>query len=90
MYDDKPCCPASAIRKIRQIDIGGSPTGLVHLDETLQEVYNMKIKDKRKLKKELLKQVKIYNYVAPVAEKKYEEALFEEYQTYCKKLGEEQ
>jgi len=85
MYEDKPCCPASAVRKIRQIDIGGSPTGLFHLDETFQEVYDMKIQDEKKLKKELLRQIKIYNYVAPVAEEKYKEALYEEYQRFCKK-----
>jgi len=58
MYEDKPCCPASAMRKIRQIDIGGSPTGLFHLDETFQEVYDMKIQDEKKLKKELLEAYK--------------------------------
>jgi len=81
----KPCCPASAMKEIRQLIIGGNLTGLAHLDETLQEVYEMKIQDEKKLKKELLEQVKIYNYVAPGAEEKYEQALFEEYQIFCKK-----
>ena len=81
----KPCCPASAMRDIRQLIIGGNLTGLAHLDETLQEVYEMKIQDERKLKKELLELVKIYNYVAPGAEEKYMQALFEEYQRFCKK-----
>jgi len=79
----KPCCPASAMREIRQLIIGGNLTGLAHLDETLQEVYRMKIQDEKKLKKELLERVKIYNYVAPGVEEKYEQALFEEYQKFC-------
>jgi hypothetical protein len=81
----KPCCPASAMRDIRQLIVGGNLTGLVHLDDTLQEVYEMKIQDEKKLKKELLERVKIHNYVAPGAEEKYEQALFEEYQIFCKK-----
>jgi len=73
------------MRDIRQIIIGGNLTGLAHLDDTLQEVYEMKIQEEKKLKKELLERVKIYNYVAPGAEEKYEQALFEEYQRFCKK-----
>jgi len=73
------------MRGIRQIIIGGNLTGLAHLDDTLQEVYEMKIQEEKNLKKELLEQVKIYNYVAPGAEEKYEQALFKEYQRFCKK-----
>ncbi len=85
----KPCCPASAMRDIRQISIDGNLTGLAHLDETLQEVYEMKIQNEKKLKKELLEWVKVYNYVVPSVEKQYEDALFDEYQNYCKKRSEE-
>ena len=73
------------MRDIRQIIIGGNLTGLAHLDDTLQEVYEMKIQDENKLIKELLERVKIYNYVAPGSEEKYEQALFKEYQRFCKK-----
>ena len=45
----------------------------------------MKIRGEKKLKKELLERVKIYNYVAPGVEEKYEQALFEEYQRFYKK-----
>ena len=73
------------MRDIRQLIIGGNLTGFAHLNETLQEVYEMKIRGEKKLKKELLERVKIYNYVAPGVEEKYEQALFEEYQIFCKK-----
>ncbi|MDH7506455.1 MAG: hypothetical protein QHH15_01525 [Candidatus Thermoplasmatota archaeon] len=80
----KPCCPACAMRNVRQIFIGGILTGIVNLDNILQEVYELGIKDENKLKKELLEKVKIYNYVASGVEKQYEDALFNEYQKYLK------
>ena len=84
----KPCCPASAMKNVRQIFISGILTGIVNLDNILQEVYELGIKDEKKLKKELLEKVKIYNYVASGVEKQYEDALFNEYQKYLKNRSE--
>ncbi len=36
--DNKPCCAADALRRIRQIPIRGIPTGITMLDECIAEV----------------------------------------------------
>ena len=36
--DNKPCCAAEALRRIRQIPINGIPTGICMLDECIAEV----------------------------------------------------
>jgi hypothetical protein len=38
MSDDKPCCAADALRRIRQVKINGMITGITMLDESIAEV----------------------------------------------------
>ena len=80
MTDAKPCCPAAAARMIKKLVLpGGFQVGIVNLESILKEVADLKLADDEAIKKELLKRVKIYNYVAPRAEADYSEALLKEY-----------
>jgi len=80
MTDAKPCCAAAAARMIKRINLpGGFQVGIVNLDNILKEVADLKLADDEAIEKELLKRVKIYNYVAPRAEADYSRALLEAY-----------
>ena len=57
----------------------GSQAGILYLEEILKEVADLKLVDNETIRKELLKRVKIYNYVAPGADNEYSEALFNDY-----------
>ena len=81
MTDAKPCCPAAAARMIKKINLpGGFQVGIVNLENILKEVADLKLADDEAIKKELLKKVKIYNYVAPTLEADYAKALLGEYE----------
>jgi ribosomal protein L13 len=80
--DEKPCCEVEALRRIRQIDVGGIVVGISMLDHILSEVREMELPDEREIGRELLKRVKIYNYIPSSAEEKYRIALLEEYLKY--------
>lgn len=80
MTTEKPCCPAAAARLIKRLTLsGGIQVGIVNLDEILREVANLKLSEDEAIEKELLKRVKIYNYVAPASEADYSRALLDEY-----------
>ena len=80
MTGEKPCCPAAAARMIKKLALpGGFQVGIANLENILKEVADLKLVDNETIKKELLKRVKIYNYVAPSADNEYSEALFNEY-----------
>ena len=84
MTDAKPCCPAAAARMVKKLTPpDGSQVGIVNLANILNEVANLKLADNEAIKKELLKRVKIYNYVPPAADNEYSEALLKEYQRQC-------
>ena len=36
--DNKPCCAAEALRRIRNITVNGIPTGICMLDECIAEI----------------------------------------------------
>ncbi len=80
--DEKPCCEVEALRRIRQINVGGIVVGISMLDHILSEVREMELPDEREIGRELLKRVKIYNYIPSSAEEKYRIALLEEYLKY--------
>lgn len=80
----KPCCPASAARMVKKLLIGGTSVGIAQLDEAIGEVYKIKLGDPNKIKKELLRLVKIYNYVPSSAENEYADALLEEFRKFCR------
>lgn len=43
--DNKPCCAAEALRRIRQIPINGVPTGICIFDECIAEVKTQDLKN---------------------------------------------
>lgn len=79
MSNQKPCCAAAAARKVKKLNIGGNLIGISNLDSIIEEVSRLELDDEKDIKKELLKRVKIYNYISPASEKDYEDALFGEY-----------
>ncbi|OPX74568.1 MAG: hypothetical protein A4E40_00429 [Methanoregulaceae archaeon PtaU1.Bin059] len=80
--DEKPCCAAEALRRIRKVDVGGIVVGISMLDHILAEVKAMDLSSEREIERELLKRVKIYNYVPASAEEKYRIGLLREYQKF--------
>ena len=80
MTGEKPCCPAAAARMMKKLTLAdGSQVGIANLEDILKEVAGLKLTNGNAIKKELLKKVKIYNYVASSADNEYTEALFSEY-----------
>jgi hypothetical protein len=61
--DEKPCCEAEALRRIRQVNVGGIVVGISMLDNILSEVKALNLTGEKEVGEELLKRVKIYNYV---------------------------
>ena len=80
MQSEKPCCPAAAARMIKKLVLpGGLQVGIANLENILKEVADLKLVDDETIKTELLKRVKVYNYVASRAEVDYSDALLGEY-----------
>jgi hypothetical protein len=77
--DNKPCCAADALRRIRQIPVNGIPTGITQLDECLADVKMQDLKRDPEIRTALLERVKVYNYIPPNVEDNYARALLEEY-----------
>jgi hypothetical protein len=83
MESEKPCCPAAAAKMIKKLVLpGGFQVGIANLHDILKEVAESKLADDNAIRKELLKKVKIYNYVAPSADDEYSEALLKEYKRH--------
>ena len=76
--DNKPCCAAEALRRIRQISINGIPTGICMLDECIAKIKTLDLKSDTEIRAALLKRIKVYNYIPPNVESEYS-WLFEEY-----------
>ena len=76
---DKPCCPADALRRIRQINVNGIPTGITMLDESISEVRELGFAGDREIREALMKRVKIYNYIPPGVADAYADAILKEY-----------
>jgi len=79
MSNDKPCCAAEALRRIRQIPINGIMTGLTMLDESIAEVKEQNPGNDSAILEALMKKIKIYNYVPRSVEGAYAQAVMEEY-----------
>ena len=77
--DNKPCCAAEALRRIRQVTINGIPTGITMLDECIAEVKKQEMKSEPEILAALIKRVKVYNYISRNVENEYARALFEEF-----------
>lgn len=77
--DDKPCCPTSAARKVRQLDIDGTAVGITRLDEIMSEVGGAGLVNDEQISEELLRRIMIFNYVPQSAQAIYKAALLAEY-----------
>ncbi len=76
---DKPCCAADALRRIRQINVNGIPTGITMLEESITAMKELGFTDDREIREALMKRVKIYNYIPPGVADAYAEAIMKEY-----------
>jgi hypothetical protein len=81
MVEDKkkPCCAASVLREAKYISIGGPQVGISQLDSILKDARDVESHGELAIRKELLRLVKIYNYVPSSVETAYENALYVEY-----------
>jgi hypothetical protein len=79
MGDDKPCCAADALRRIRQVKINGVMTGMTMLDECIAGVKTENLHSEPEIRAALMKRIKVYNYVPRSVEEEYAKVLFEEY-----------
>jgi len=84
--DNKPCCAAEALRRIRQIPVNGIPTGITMLDECIAEVKMQDLKNESEIRAALLKRVKVYNYIPRNVESEYTHALYEEFKKSSVKI----
>ena len=82
---EKPCCAAEALRRVRRIEGGGGGGGLAMLDDILADTVARNLSGETAIGDELIKQVKIYNYIPKGAEPLYRAALLCEYQNEVKK-----
>ena len=82
---EKPCCAAEALRRIRRIEVGGAVVGLAMLDDVLADVIDRGIAGATAIGDELVRQVKIYNYIPKEAEPLYRAALLLAYQNEVKR-----
>ena len=79
MSGNKPCCAAAAAAQVRYLTVGGHRVAIAQLDEIFGGADEYASGGENALRIELLRLVKIYNYVPPSAEKVYGDALYEEY-----------
>jgi hypothetical protein len=77
--DNKPCCAADALRRIRQIPVNGIPTGICMLDECIAEIKAQDLKNDPEIRAALLKRIKVYNNIPRTVEDEYARVLYEEY-----------
>ncbi|HII98355.1 MAG TPA: hypothetical protein HA272_03630 [Methanoregula sp.] len=79
MSDDKPCCAADALRRIRQIPVNGIMTGITMLDESIAAVREQNPGSDAAVREALMKKIRIYNYIPPGVAEAYTRAIMEEY-----------
>jgi len=71
---------------LKKIKVGNIKVGLVGLDEIFNEVQALEI-DGDVLKEDLLKRVKLYNWISEIMKDEYKSALFEAYKSFCEELN---
>jgi hypothetical protein len=67
----------------KKIVVDGKETGIDQLDWILDEVRNLKLTDDATITAELIKRVKVLNYVPTKKTVLYEVALLAEYRKFC-------
>ncbi len=70
--------------KIRKIMIDGKETGIDQLGKILDDVSKISLEDEGMIMEELLKRVKVFNYVPTKKTDVYAEALMREYREYAR------
>lgn len=73
------CCAADALRRIRQIPINGIVTGITMLDESIADVKKQNLGNDLAISGELMKKIRVYNYVPPSVAEAYSQAIMDEY-----------
>ena len=73
-----------AARSVKKIEIEGEMIGISKLEIILEEVEGLGLSDEEKIKTELVKATKKYNYVISTWEQEYANSLYRE---YCRRLG---
>lgn len=76
---DVPCCAADAMRRVTLVDVGETTIGLAMLDLVFAEVQRLGLADDAAVRTELIRRVKVYNYVPPPAAEAYAAAVHREY-----------
>ncbi|MEN6342274.1 MAG: hypothetical protein ABFC89_06900 [Methanospirillum sp.] len=77
--NDIPCCAADAMRRVKAVDVNGATVGLAMLELVFDEVRALGLADDAAVRAELLRRVKVYNYVPPPATEAYAAAVHREY-----------
>jgi hypothetical protein len=73
--------------KIRKICIDGKETGIDQLDRILSDVAALRLRDEDTITAELLKRVRVFNYVPAKKEEVYANAILAEYREYAKNIS---
>lgn len=76
---DKPCCPDSVARAVKRLVVGEVAVGIAQLDAIMEGVKELGLSDEGAIGRELLRRVRVFNYVPSEAEREYSKALLEEY-----------
>jgi hypothetical protein len=85
--DDIPCCAADALRRVRAVEVNGPTIGPAMLDAVFAEVRDLGLADESAVRAELLKRVKVYNYVPPPAAGACAGAVYREYGRWSNQGG---
>jgi len=80
--DGIPCCAADAVRHVQPVEVDGATVGLAMLDHAFAEVREFGLANETAVRAELLKRVKVYNYVPASAAAAYVGAVYREYQRW--------
>lgn len=75
------CCGAR-IPGLNMIEIGGRLTGLIGLDNVLEEIYGSGVRPEELDGEEIVQKIAESNYVAPTVRHEYREALLREYRAF--------
>ena len=72
------CCPGKT--NVRRIRVGGLEIGIAELESVIKNALEMRDSDDEEIRRILLEQIKIYNYVPKSAEREYADAVWTEFQ----------
>lgn len=76
------CC-GTRIVGLRQVNVGGRSTGIMGMDETIQEYFKKGKEPEDAIGDELVVDLKKLNFIAEGAEEMYRKAFLIGYQRYC-------